>query len=402
MVGASCRLGSAQTPGPARQRRGVRASHSRGGAAGPVSAWRRWCWRWPWRMALSGGRRRPPGSLPGALGVVPRPPAAEWTAARPRDTSGHTQQPPGARRHRLKSEETQKCRALSAPRLGASPLHEGYENYVCRNYFQGKSADLDFLLAQPEKKGESSSLELSQKQSRKKDPGMPLLLLRHEEIHHNSFTVMRDCRNLSQEETRLPDAVLLEARTTLNYWKRIQPNPFQGERLEARLILGITATDRACKMAFKDCFSLTYPGNPYPGDLIEVFRPGYQHWALYLGDGYVINIAPVDGIPASFTSAKSVFSTKALVKMQLLKDVVGNDTYRINNKYDETYLPLPVEEVIKRSEFVIGQELAYNLFVNNCEHFVTLLRYGEGVSEQCPVTWTPALLKDVVNMKRRT
>ncbi|EAW78078.1 phospholipase A and acyltransferase 1 isoform X2 [Gorilla gorilla gorilla] len=135
-------------------------------------------------------------------------------------------------------------------------------------------------------------------------------------------------------------------------------------------------------MAFNDCFSLNYPGNPCPGDLIEVFRPGYQHWALYLGDGYVINIAPVDGIPASFTSAKSVFSSKALVKMQLLKDVVGNDTYRINNKYDETYPPLPVEEIIKRSEFVIGQEVAYNLLVNNCEHFVTLLRYGEGVSEQ--------------------
>ncbi|KAL4823735.1 hypothetical protein H8958_007712 [Nasalis larvatus] len=136
------------------------------------------------------------------------------------------------------------------------------------------------------------------------------------------------------------------------------------------------------KMAFNDCFSLNYPGNPCPGDLIEVFRPGYQHWALYLGDGYVINIAPVDGIPVSFTSAKSVFSSKALVKMQLLKDVVGNDTYRINNKYDETYPPLPVEDIIKRSEFVIGQEVAYNLLVNNCEHFVTLLRYGEGVSQQ--------------------
>ncbi|XP_018878407.1 phospholipase A and acyltransferase 1 isoform X1 [Gorilla gorilla gorilla] len=141
-------------------------------------------------------------------------------------------------------------------------------------------------------------------------------------------------------------------------------------------------SNRRLKMAFNDCFSLNYPGNPCPGDLIEVFRPGYQHWALYLGDGYVINIAPVDGIPASFTSAKSVFSSKALVKMQLLKDVVGNDTYRINNKYDETYPPLPVEEIIKRSEFVIGQEVAYNLLVNNCEHFVTLLRYGEGVSEQ--------------------
>nr|XP_008533128.1 PREDICTED: phospholipid-metabolizing enzyme A-C1 isoform X1 [Equus przewalskii]XP_008533135.1 PREDICTED: phospholipid-metabolizing enzyme A-C1 isoform X1 [Equus przewalskii]XP_008533144.1 PREDICTED: phospholipid-metabolizing enzyme A-C1 isoform X1 [Equus przewalskii]XP_008533153.1 PREDICTED: phospholipid-metabolizing enzyme A-C1 isoform X1 [Equus przewalskii] len=136
-------------------------------------------------------------------------------------------------------------------------------------------------------------------------------------------------------------------------------------------------------MAFNDCFSLKYPGNPQPGDLIEVFRPGYQHWALYLGDGYVINMAPIeDGIPAAFTSAKSVFSRKALVKMQLLKDVAGNDTYRINNKYDETYPPLPVEEVIQRSEFVIGQEVEYDIFVNNCEHFVTLLRYGEGVSEQ--------------------
>ncbi|KAM7321883.1 hypothetical protein ACRRTK_018724 [Alexandromys fortis] len=136
------------------------------------------------------------------------------------------------------------------------------------------------------------------------------------------------------------------------------------------------------QMEFSDCFSLARPHHPRPGDLIEVFRPGYQHWALYLGDGYVINIAPIDGIPSAFTSAKSVFSTKALVKMQLLKDVVGNDTYRINNKYDTTHQPLPVEEVMQRSEFAIGQEVAYDLLVNNCEHFVTLLRYGEGVSEQ--------------------
>ena len=89
-----------------------------------------------------------------------------------------------------------------------------------------------------------------------------------------------------------------------------------------------------------------------------------------------------DGISTSFTSAKSVFSRKALVKMQLLKDVVGKDTYRINNKYDDIYPPLPVEEVIQRSEFVIGQEVEYDILVNNCEHFVTLLRYGEGISEQ--------------------
>nr|XP_045006969.1 phospholipase A and acyltransferase 1 isoform X2 [Jaculus jaculus] len=153
------------------------------------------------------------------------------------------------------------------------------------------------------------------------------------------------------------------------------------------------------QMALNDCFSLTNPSNPHPGDLIEVFRPGYQHWALYLGDGYVINVAPLDGISSSFTSVTSVFSKKALVKMQLLKDVVKNDTYRINNKYDKIYPPLPVEDIIKRSEFVIGQEVAYDLLVNNCEHFVTLLRYGEGVSDQANrAISTIGLVADAVNI----
>ncbi|XP_058290891.1 phospholipase A and acyltransferase 1-like [Hylobates moloch] len=64
-------------------------------------------------------------------------------------------------------------------------------------------------------------------------------------------------------------------------------------------------------MAFNDCFSLNYPGNPCPGDLIEVFRPGYQHWALYLGDGYVINIAPANRAISTVefvTAAVGVFS----------------------------------------------------------------------------------------------
>ncbi|XP_010122512.1 PREDICTED: phospholipid-metabolizing enzyme A-C1, partial [Chlamydotis macqueenii] len=130
-------------------------------------------------------------------------------------------------------------------------------------------------------------------------------------------------------------------------------------------------------------FSAAHPGDPQPGDLIEIFRPAYQHWALYLGDGYIINVTPVDeGPPATFASAKSVFSRKARVRMQLLKDVVGSDTYHINNKYDGTYPPLPVEEIIRRAEYLIDQEVSYDLLGNNCEHFVTLLRYGEGVSDQ--------------------
>ncbi|NXK03742.1 HRSL1 enzyme, partial [Herpetotheres cachinnans] len=123
--------------------------------------------------------------------------------------------------------------------------------------------------------------------------------------------------------------------------------------------------------------------DPQPGDLIEIFRPAYQHWVLYLGDGYVISVTPIEeGPPATFASAKSVFSRKARVRMQLLKDVVGNDTYRINNKYDSTYAPLPVKKIIRRAESYIDQEVSYDVFSSNCEHFVTQLRYGEGVSDQ--------------------
>ncbi|XP_055502204.1 phospholipase A and acyltransferase 1 isoform X3 [Leucoraja erinacea] len=89
-----------------------------------------------------------------------------------------------------------------------------------------------------------------------------------------------------------------------------------------------------------------------------------------------------EGPPASFSSAKSVFSRKAMAKMQLLKDVVGQDPFKINNKYDDSHTPLTVEEIVKRAEFLIGQEVSYDLLGNNCEHFVTLLRYGEGVSDQ--------------------
>lgn len=99
--------------------------------------------------------------------------------------------------------------------------------------------------------------------------------------------------------------------------------------------------------------------------------------------------SPEEGPPATFGSAKSVFSRKAMVRMQLLKEVVGNDTYRINNKYDGTYAPLPLEEIIRRAEYLINQEVSYDLLGNNCEHFVTLLRYGEGVSEQVGNTWCP-------------
>ena len=31
-------------------------------------------------------------------------------------------------------------------------------------------------------------------------------------------------------------------------------------------------------------------GQPEPGDLVEIFRPGYQHWAVYVGQGDVVHM----------------------------------------------------------------------------------------------------------------
>ncbi|NWR05017.1 HRSL1 enzyme, partial [Paradoxornis webbianus] len=122
---------------------------------------------------------------------------------------------------------------------------------------------------------------------------------------------------------------------------------------------------------------------PQPGDLIEIDRKVYQHWALYMGDGYVINVTPVDeGAPSLSVSTTSISATRAKVKKQLLKEVVGNHKWRVNNKYDRSLTPLPVEKIIWSVEHWIDKEVPYDVLGSNCEHFVTELRYGEGVSDQ--------------------
>ncbi|XP_050163957.1 phospholipase A and acyltransferase 1-like isoform X2 [Myiozetetes cayanensis] len=123
--------------------------------------------------------------------------------------------------------------------------------------------------------------------------------------------------------------------------------------------------------------------NPKPGDLIEIKRPLYQHWALYLGDGYVIHVTSEDeGIPHQSSGIVAILTKKAKVKKQLLKDVVGTDDWEVNNKYDCSHTPLAVKEIIKQGESYIDREVPYDLLSKNCEHFVTMLHYGEEDSNQ--------------------
>ncbi|NWX57183.1 HRSL1 enzyme, partial [Promerops cafer] len=121
--------------------------------------------------------------------------------------------------------------------------------------------------------------------------------------------------------------------------------------------------------------------HPQPGDLIEIFRPLYQHWALYVGGGYVIHVTD-EGASSALSSSSSISATKAKVKKQLLKEVVANDKWRVNNKYDRSHTPFPVDKIIRRAEQWIDKEVPYDVLNKNCEHFVTELRYGKALCEQ--------------------
>ncbi|XP_035293967.1 phospholipase A and acyltransferase 3 isoform X1 [Cricetulus griseus] len=122
---------------------------------------------------------------------------------------------------------------------------------------------------------------------------------------------------------------------------------------------------------------------PKPGDLIEIFRPMYKHWAIYVGDGYVIHLAPPSEFAgAGAASIMSALTDKAIVKKELLCDVAGGDKYHVNNKHDSEYTPLPPNKIIQRAEELVGKEIHYKLTSENCEHFVNELRYGVARSDQ--------------------
>ncbi|XP_021781319.1 phospholipase A and acyltransferase 2 isoform X1 [Papio anubis] len=122
-----------------------------------------------------------------------------------------------------------------------------------------------------------------------------------------------------------------------------------------------------------------------PGDLIEISRFGYEHWAIYVGHGYVVHLAPPSEIAgAGAASVLSALTNKAIVKKELLSAVAGSDNYRVNNKHDDKYRPLPCNKIVKRAEELVGQELPYSLTSDNCEHFVNHLRYGVSRSDQDP------------------
>lgn len=75
-------------------------------------------------------------------------------------------------------------------------------------------------------------------------------------------------------------------------------------------------------------------------------------------------------------------SNKARVRRQRLWEVVGSDKFHVNNLLDDEYQPREPYVIVRDALRMVGRELPYNVVSNNCEHFVTELRYGEAESRQ--------------------
>ncbi|XP_054998618.1 phospholipase A and acyltransferase 3-like [Sorex araneus] len=131
---------------------------------------------------------------------------------------------------------------------------------------------------------------------------------------------------------------------------------------------------------------------PKPGDLIEFFRSGklnspgleYQHWAVYVGNGYVVHVTSpdIDIRDVESVVAASSQGIRAEVKKELLLEVAAGSNFRVNNKYDGELRARPAEQIVQRALALVGQKRSYNLIYQNCEHFATELRHGVARSDQ--------------------
>ncbi|XP_031718684.1 phospholipase A and acyltransferase 3-like [Anarrhichthys ocellatus] len=126
-----------------------------------------------------------------------------------------------------------------------------------------------------------------------------------------------------------------------------------------------------------------YDEKPEVGDLIEIFRGSYQHWAVYVGDGFIVHLAPPSEVlGAGANSMMSVIAEKAIVKKEELWDVVGRNHWKINNSLDKQYQPRLAHVIVRQACAMVGDELPYCVFRGNCEHFANELRYGKAESRQ--------------------
>ena len=113
------------------------------------------------------------------------------------------------------------------------------------------------------------------------------------------------------------------------------------------------------------------------GDLLEIDRKLYAHWAIYIGNNEVVHLP-------------ETVESKAVVQRCSLESVSVGCLVRVNNKQvpakERCLTELPREEVVANAINCVGTTVRYNIVVSNSEHFVTRLKYGVGWSDQVSLT----------------
>ncbi|CAB1438329.1 unnamed protein product [Pleuronectes platessa] len=130
--------------------------------------------------------------------------------------------------------------------------------------------------------------------------------------------------------------------------------------------------------------------NGKPGDLIEINRELYQHWAVYIGENEVVHFTTEGG---QSSGPLELLSSRAEVKREKLTDVVGHDRFKVNNLLDEEYDARDPSIIVKEACEMVGRVLQYSVVSYNSEHFATDLRYGKAESRQVQIA---ALITGVV------
>ncbi len=117
--------------------------------------------------------------------------------------------------------------------------------------------------------------------------------------------------------------------------------------------------------------------HPQPGDLIEIDRKLYSHWALYIGEDQVVHVSG---------ESYDIAYEGVTVRQSSLEEVAGDSLLRINNKdvpaKERGLKALEPRKIIANARRCVGKVVVHNMLSNNAEHFVTLWRYGVGWSDQ--------------------
>uniref|UniRef100_A0A3Q0TFN5 Retinoic acid receptor responder 3 n=1 Tax=Amphilophus citrinellus TaxID=61819 RepID=A0A3Q0TFN5_AMPCI len=126
-----------------------------------------------------------------------------------------------------------------------------------------------------------------------------------------------------------------------------------------------------------------FDNDPKPGDLIEISRGMYTHWAVYIGGNEVVHLLPPSGELGNFGELLTLMdSSTACVRRQKIWEVVGSSRFEVNNLLDDEYQPREPHVIVMDACRMVGRELPYSVATQNCEHFVTELRYGKPESRQ--------------------